>query len=83
MKRVAPTISARIEAIRTAAAATSFATLALACRSGLIILTIASRLVLISSRMRTKLIVEIRISHSLGVKLSIMATTIANVPTRR
>jgi len=45
--------------------------------------TIASRLVLINSRMRTKLMVEIRISHSLEVKLKRMAAMIASVPTRR
>lgn len=53
-----------IEAISTAAAETSFATLASSRISGLTILTSDSMDVLISSKIRTDAIIKIKLSHS-------------------
>ena len=70
-----PAAVAKVEAIRTLAAATSFAIFALTLTSGLTRSTIASKEVLISSRTRTKLITDVRSSHSSIVNFKKYART--------
>jgi len=59
-----PAAVAKVEAISTLAAATSFASFALTLISGLTRSTIASKEVLTSSRTKTKEITDVRSSHS-------------------
>jgi len=80
--RSAPISIEAVEAIRTAAAATSLAILASGLTSGLTISTIDSSEVLISSRIRTDAIVMTKIAHSVGVNLNISPRTTAETPAR-
>jgi len=75
-KRITPTIIERMAAKRTAAAETFLAILAFSDISGLTRSTRASSPVLISSRMRTKLMVNKRMSHSIVDKPNIIAKII-------
>lgn len=79
-KRRAPTNIAAVEARRTEAAATSFATFASGLTSGLTMFTIDSREVLISSRTKTNMMVMIKIAHSLNSSLSTNPSAIAKMP---
>lgn len=65
-KRRVPIMIAAIEAIKTEAAATSFAILASLRISGLTIFTIDSKEVLINSKIRTEAMVRVRMAHSTG-----------------
>lgn len=68
-KRRAPMKIEAMEAIRTEAAATSFAILASGLTSGLAIFTMDSREVLMSSSIRTEAMDMIKIAHSEFVNL--------------